>query len=86
MTERRIGTIDHYYPKVHAAVLHVESGSLKVGDHIHIRGRYYDIEDDVRRMEIDHKPVQEARKGQEVGLQLEEPVRGKAEVFLVAED
>lgn len=82
MAERRIGVIDHYYPKVHAAVLDVQEGDLHVGDTVHIKGPAVEFTEKVTSLEIDHVPIEEAHKGDHVGLLVERPVR-KAEVFVI---
>ncbi len=83
MTEKKIGTIEHYYPKAHAAVVHVEKGTLHVGDTIHVVGNRDDVTVKVKRIEIEHQSVDEGRTGQSVGVQLETPVHEKAAVYLV---
>src|SRR3974377_2366907 len=38
LLEERIGVVTHYYGHLSVAILRLESGTLRVGDMIHIRG------------------------------------------------
>ena len=80
--EKKVGTIEHYYPKVHAASVGLQ-GDLKLGDQIHIKGHGDDLRENVVSMQIDHKPIQEGHAGQHIGLEVPMKVHKKAEVFKV---
>jgi len=41
--EERVGTVTHYYSHLSVAVVQLESGSLRVGDTIHISGHTSDF-------------------------------------------
>jgi translation elongation factor EF-Tu-like GTPase len=71
----RIGIITHYYSHLSVAILKLETGSLRVGDLIHIRGHTSDFSQPVESMEIDHVHVNEARPGQSFGLRVKEHAR-----------
>lgn len=81
--EERIGTIEHYYPKVHAAVVKIEQGDLHVGDTLHIVGHGVDVRERVSSLQLDHRPVSEAHEGDRVGCLISYRVADKADVFLV---
>ena len=81
--ETWIGTITHFYPRAHAATLHVELGKLKLGDTIHIVGHGVDCEEKVTSLELDHRAVPEAREGQDVGVFVTHRVHDKADVFIL---
>ncbi|MEA3144491.1 MAG: hypothetical protein QOG31_1815 [Thermoplasmata archaeon] len=82
--ERKVGTIEHYYPKVHAASVGLE-GDLKLGDTIHIKGHGDDLTGKVASMQLDHVPIQEGHAGQHIGVQVRKKVHEKAEVFKVVQ-
>jgi len=64
-----IGKITHYYPKVKVGLLHVNTGSLKIGDEIYIIGKTTGlIKHKIKSMEIEHKPVNKVKKSQDVGI------------------
>jgi putative protease len=72
---QRIGVVTHYYPHVHACVVAVEQGELRVGDTVHIRGHTTDYYQRVDRIELDHDAIETARPGQAVGLHVAQRVR-----------
>jgi putative protease len=65
----------HYYSHLSVAILKLETGSLRVGDVIHIKGHTSDFSQPVESMEIDHVHVNEARPGQSFGLRVKEHAR-----------
>lgn len=80
--ERHVGTVDHYYPKVKAAAVHLDA-SLKVGDTIHIKGATDDYTEKVTSMQIDHQPIDAGRAGQDVGVRVPVKVHKHSEVLTV---
>ena len=79
--EKQIGEIIHYFDKVGVAVLKL-SGELKVGDRIRIKGSATDFEQEVSSMQIERKPIEIAKQGDDVGLKTDEPVRKGDKVYL----
>ena len=71
----RIGVVTHYYNHLSVAILKLESGNLRVGDVIHIKGHTSDFSQPVESIEIDHVHVSEARPGQSFGLRVKEHAR-----------
>ena len=71
----RIGVVTHYYNHLSVAILKLEKGILRVGDHIHIKGHTSDFAQPVDSMEIDHVHVNEAGPGQSFGLRVQEHAR-----------
>jgi len=82
MAEKEIGTVMSYFSKVNVAALAL-TGKLKIGDKIHIKGHTTDLEQEVKSMQINLKPVEEAGKGDDVGLKVDDRVRPHDKVFLV---
>ncbi len=69
-TEKKhfVGKITHYYPKIRVAKVKVSS-EIKVGDKIAIIGKDLGIiNTSVESMQIEHKKIEKAEKGQEVGI------------------
>ncbi len=81
----RIGAITHYFGRVGAGVISLESGELRVGDTIHVRGHTTDFYQRVNRIEIDHAQVEIAKPGQSVGVEITQRVREHDEVFKVSD-
>jgi putative protease len=82
MDEKEIGTVSSYFSHVGVAAIKL-SGSLKVGNKVHIKGHTTDFEVDVASMQIERQDVQEAKKGDHIGIKVPEKVRPNDKVFLV---
>ena len=83
MTERKIGTVTHYWNHLHVAGVTITNGELHTGDRIHIRGRTSDFEQKVGSMEIDHESIDVAKRGDEIGLAVIEHAREHDDVYIV---
>lgn len=71
--EKEVGKVTHFYDKISVGVVAL-SGSLKVGDNIHIQGAHDDFEQEVGSMQLDHKDVKAAKKGDLVAIKVDQPV------------
>ncbi len=80
--EVKIGEVDDFFAKVGVAAFKVE-GDFAVGDTIHIKGHTTDITQTVDSMQIDHKPMQNAKKGDSVGIKVKDHVRKGDVVYKV---
>ena len=81
MSEVLVGTVEHYYPKAHAAVVRVEGDPLRVGDQVHIVGSRDDVWEEVTSLQRKHHNIEKARPGEEVGMWVERPVHRGSQVF-----
>ncbi len=79
---KEIGKITHYYTKIGVAVIEL-TDTLKVGGTIRIKGATSDFTQTVDSMQIEHKNVKEAKKGQSIGLKVEEHARAGDTVYRV---
>ena len=78
-----IGKITHYFDKIKVMVIDL-TGTLKEGDTIRIiGGETTDFEQKVGLMEIDHKKIKQAKKGEPVGLEAKEKVREGYKVYKI---
>lgn len=75
MTLEKVGEVTHYFPHVKAAAVLVLKDSLKVGEKIYIKGHTTDFKEKVNSIQLDHIPIQEGKKGQEIGLLVKSRVR-----------
>ena len=82
MTEQEIGRVMDFFARPVVAGIDM-SGTLKVGDSIHIKGHTTDIEMVVDSMQIDNANVSEAKKGQSVGIKVPDRVRAGDTVYKV---
>ena len=58
------------------------AAALKSGDTIRVKGKDTDFEQVISQMQFDHKDIEEAKKGQEVGIKLDNKVKEGDIVYL----
>ena len=86
MAKKPIGKVTHYFDKIGVAVIML-SGSLKAGDRIEIGKSEEDaFQQEVASMQVKHKPVEKAKKGDAIGMKVDHPTKAKAVVSKVTED
>lgn len=78
---QKVGKITHYFPKVKAAVVKMIKGPLEIGDVVYIKGSTTEFKQKVASMQIEHKPVKVAQKGDLIGLEVKRRVRKRDLVF-----
>ncbi len=81
--EERVGVVTHYFGHLSVAAIRIETGSLRVGDTIRILGHTSDFRQRVDSMQIEHQPVTEAGKRQEIGIKVTEHARENDDVYKV---
>jgi hypothetical protein len=81
--EERVGFVTHYYGHLSVAAIRLDAGSLQVGDTIRILGHTSDFRQRVESMQIEHQPVTEAGKRQEIGLKVTQHARENDDVYKV---
>jgi translation elongation factor EF-1alpha len=75
--------VTHYFGHVSVAIIKLQSGTLRVGDVIHIRGHTTDFEQRVESLEVDHAPATEVGPKDDFGLKVIAHVREHDVVFKV---
>lgn len=80
--KKLIGKISHFYPKISVAVVDLVD-TLKVGDKILIERSSGSFEQVVKSIQIEHKNIPVAKKGDSVGLQVAQPTKEGARVFKI---
>lgn len=78
-----IGVVTHYFGEPSVAVVKLKTGTLRVGDTIHIRGHTTDFEQKVESMQVDHAPVTEVGPKDDFGMKVTGPVREHDVVYKV---
>lgn len=81
--EVQTGKVSHYFPHVKAGAVIIDSGTLAVGDTIHIKGHTTDFKQRVKSLQIDRVPIQQASKGDEIGILVKARVRINDKVYKV---
>ena len=82
MEEKEIGEVIDYFSRVGVIAIKLSS-ALKIGDTIHIKGHTTDITQEVESMQINNKPVKGAKKGDDIGIKVNDRARKNDKVFLV---
>jgi hypothetical protein len=81
--ETAVGTVTHYYSHLNVVVVQINTGELKTGDTIHIKGHSTDFMQTVESMEYEHRHVDQAPAGQSVGIKVKDHAREHDIVYLV---
>ncbi len=79
-----IGKVKHFFDKIGVAVVEL-TGELKVGDTIEIETSEGPFQQKVDSMQVEHNPVETAKKGDAIGLKVDNPVREGNKVNKVTE-
>ncbi len=82
MEKKLVGKIIHSYPKISVAVVEL-SDALKSGDRISIERAGNSFEQTVENMQIEHKSISKAEKGQVIGLKVISQTHEGAQVFRI---
>jgi putative protease len=80
MSEKKLGVVTHYFNHLGVGIVKTSS-PLKVGDKVHVKGHTTDFKQSINEMQLNHKSIDEAKKGQEVGIKIKEHVREGDELY-----
>jgi putative protease len=80
--KKLVGKITHYFTKIGVAIIELEN-TLKTGDEISIEGVSTNFTQKIDSMQIEHKNVKEAKKGESIGLKVADKVREGDLVFKI---
>ncbi len=84
MPEEEVGSVSDFF--AHPVVAGIElTGTLKVGDRIHIKGHTTDMELTIASMQINNVNVNEAKTGDAIGIKVSERVRRGDTVYKVTD-
>jgi hypothetical protein len=79
----RIGVVTHYYSHLSVATVRLESGTLRLGDMIQVRGHTTDFSQKVESLEVNHAPATEVGPNGDFGLKVVEHAREHDVVYKV---
>lgn len=81
MAKFKVGVVSHYYDKIGVAVIEL-SADLSTGDEITFeRGGEEMFKQKVESMQVEHEKINQAKKGDIVGLKVDKEVKEGAEIF-----
>jgi putative protease len=78
------GKITHYFGNIGVAVVELIK-DMGVGDLIRIKGPKTHFKQKVKSMQLEHKPIEKAKKGQAIGMKMDEEVREQDKVYVLDE-
>ncbi len=84
MPEEIIGKVMDFFARPVVAGIDL-TGTLKVGDRIHVKGHTTDLELTVDSMQINNVDVEEAKAGDAVGIKVSDRVRGGDTVYKIVD-
>ncbi len=82
--EEKIGVVEDFFAKISVIAVKLED-DLRVGDKIHIKGHTTDFIQTVESIRIEHQKVNFAKKGDSVGIKVEQRYRKSDVVYKIAE-
>ncbi len=77
-----VGEVTHYFANISVAVVKL-SDSVKEGDMLLFEGATTSFEQKAESMQIEHKEIKEAGKGDAIGMKVKERVREGDMVFRI---
>lgn len=82
MRQIKIGTITHYYDKIGVAIIKLDK-TLKKGQEVEFKDRQGEIvfTQAIDSIEIERKPVDEAKKGDDIGIKVDQPTKPGWQVY-----
>ncbi len=84
MPREKIGSVEHYFTDISVGIIDLD-GKLTVGDRIHFIGSTTDFEQTVKSMQIDHEDVEEANRGDVIGMKVKDRVREGDDVLKIVD-
>jgi translation elongation factor EF-1alpha len=82
MSGVQIGIVTHYFGHIGVAVLTLTE-KIAVGETVHFLGHSTDFQQVVASMQVEHKPIQEAKPGDEVAMKVDKAVHANDKVFRI---
>ena len=86
MKEYKIGVVSNYFTNISVAAIEISDGTLSVGDKIHFLGHTTEFETVVHSMQIEHKSITRAQKGDSAGVKVSDRVRKGDQVYKIVTD
>jgi putative protease len=78
-----VGTVTHFFNQINVAVVHIDSGEIRLMDALRFKGHTTDFVQTVGSMQINHQAVDKAGPGDAFGLRVKKRVRQGDQVFRI---
>ena len=81
-----VGVVREYFRRPQAAAVEILRGKVKIGDSLRFSGYTTDFTQRITSIQMNHRDIPEAEKGDCVGIQVEDRVRRNDRMFLEGGD
>lgn len=78
--KKPIGEVTHYFGGIEVAIVKFNK-KVSVGEEIQFKGAHTDFSQKISSMQFDHKDIESAKKGQEIGIKVDEKVKEGDQVY-----
>jgi len=85
MADQEVGKVVHYYDKATVAVVKLSQG-IRKGDALKFVKGDSEFELKADSLQLDHKPVDEGKAGEEIAVKVPSPAKEGAVVFRMAKE
>jgi translation initiation factor IF-2 len=85
VAELQVGVVKTFFAKPSVAAIEVTDGEFQVGDVLWFKGHTTDFKQEIQSIQEERQAIDRAVKGQLVGVQVEERVREKDQVYKVVD-
>lgn len=77
MSDSQLGSVDHFYSRIQVAAVKLNKGNLKLGETIKVKDRQGNevFEQEISSMQINGEDIEEASKGQDIGIKMDQKVK-----------
>ena len=86
MEKQLIGIVSNYFDNISVAAFEIINGELKIGDYIQLKGNATDFTIKVESIQSDHNTIDLAKKGDDIGIKVDQKVKRGDKVYLANED
>lgn len=83
MEEEKVGKVQKFFTKPGVAAIEVTGETLRIGDRLHFKGHTTDFEDTIASMQIEGEAIEEAKRGDLIGIKVKDRVRENDTVYRI---
>jgi putative protease len=81
MADTKVGVVSHYFDKIGVAIIEVEA-PIKIGDKLKFVRKGEELfQQEVTSMQIEHQQIEAAKKGDGIGVKVDQKVHEGVEVY-----
>ncbi len=82
MEQKPIGNVSHYYDHLGVAIVKFNR-EVKIDEAVHFKGAHTDFVQTINAIQFDHQDIKSAKKGQDVGIKVDQKTREGDKVYEV---